>query len=109
MESDGFIPGRQDSEFRAYADWCCLTGSAQTSIVWSELFFIYGDIKYREAVHRVNRYLMARHDIRNTDSRLRGGLPGAWPVWGDYGRFMILNWATKFLIDALLLELKLMD
>ena len=107
MGTDGFIPGRQDSEFGPYADWCCLTGSAQTSIIWSELYLISGDAKYRDAAHRVNQYLMARHDIHNNDSRLRGGLPGSWPAWGEYGRFMILNWATKFLIDALLLELKI--
>ena len=109
MGADGFIPGRQDSDFSASADWCCLTGSAQTSIVWSELFLMSGDVKYRDAAHRVNRYLMARHDIHNSDSRLRGGVPGSWPVWGEYGRFMILNWATKFLIDALLLELKIKE
>jgi hypothetical protein len=48
---------------------------------------------------------MARHDIRNPDPRLRGGLAGSWPVWGAYGRLQILNWATKFLVDALTLEL----
>ncbi len=59
---------------------------------------------YRQWARRVNRYLMARHDIVNVDPRLRGGLPGSWPVWGPYGRLRILNWATKFLVDALSLE-----
>jgi hypothetical protein len=104
MRPDGFIPGRQDSKFRGAVEWCCLTGSAQTSIVWSELFLITGEEKYREAVQRVNRDLMAHHDIRNADPRLRGGVPGSWPVWGDYGRLAILNWATKFFVDALSLE-----
>jgi hypothetical protein len=104
MTQDGFIPGRQDSEFRGTSRWCCLTGSAQTSIVWSELFLLTKEEMYRECVGRMNRYLMAHHDIRNSDLRLRGGLPGSWPVWGDYGRFRILNWATKFLVDALTLE-----
>jgi hypothetical protein len=99
--TDGFIPGRQHEDFSAAVDWCCLTGSAQTSIVWSDLYSLTGEEKYRMAVHRVNRYLMQRHDIRNPDSRLRGGVPGSWPVWGDYGRLRILNWATKFLVDAL--------
>lgn len=101
MHMDGFIPGRQREDFSAAVDWCCLTGSAQTSIVWSDLYSLTGEEKYRMAVHRVNQYLMQRHDIRNPDSRLRGGVPGAWPVWGDYGRLRILNWATKFLVDAL--------
>jgi hypothetical protein len=105
MGSGGFLPGRQDSEFRAAVDWCCLTGSAQTSIVFSKLHRLTGERKYADGARLLNRYLMAHHDIRNPDLRLRGGLPGSWPVWGDYGRFTILNWATKFLVDALRLEL----
>ena len=98
---DGFLPGRQDRAFRGAVKWCCLTGSAQTSIVWSDLYVITGRQVYREAARSVNRYLMARHDIRNPDPRLRGGVPGSWPVHGEYGRLRILNWATKFLVDAL--------
>ncbi len=104
MRPDGHIPGRQTATFSAAVDWCCLTGSAQTSIVWGELFMLTGEKKYRLASHRVNRYLMARHDVRNPDPRLCGGVAGSWPVWGDYGRLRILNWATKFLVDALSLE-----
>jgi hypothetical protein len=105
MGSDGFLPGRQHKDFSAAVDWCCLTGSAQTSIVMSKLYCLTGERRYAKAAGRLNAYLMARHDIRNPDLRLRGGLPGSWPVWGDYGRFTILNWATKFLVDALRLQL----
>jgi hypothetical protein len=104
MDADGFIPGRQTADLSPAVDWCCLTGSAQTSIVWSELYLLTHDEKYRAGARRVNGYLMARHDIRNPDPRLRGGVPGSWPVWGDYGRLSILNWATKFFVDALSLE-----
>jgi hypothetical protein len=47
---------------------------------------------------------MRHHDIDNPDPRLRGGVPGSWPVWGDYGPFKILNWATNFFAEALLLQ-----
>lgn len=104
MAEDGFLPGRQDAKFGPAANWCCLTGSAQTSIVWSELYALTGVDEYRQFSRRVNRYLMARHDIRNADPRLRGGLPGSWPVYGPYGRLLILSWATKFLVDALSLQ-----
>lgn len=103
LGADGFLPGRQRQDFSAAADWCCLTGSAQTSAVWSQLYLLTHEQKYRAALESVNRYLMARHDIRNPDPRLRGGLAGSWPVWGSYGRLQILNWATKFLVDALTL------
>jgi hypothetical protein len=107
MRFDGFLAGRQTSDLMPAVEWACLTGSAQMSIVWSQLYLLTRETKYRAAVRRVNRYLMARHDIRNPDPRLRGGLPGSWPVWAPYGRLRILNWATKFLVDALSLEMRI--
>ena len=58
----------------------------------------------RQAVSKANQYLMARHDITSQDPAMRGGAAGFWPVWGTYGRYHILNGATKFFVDALLLE-----
>ena len=104
MDDDGFIPGRIDREFRGTVDWCCLTGTAQTAIVWGRLFQLTGDPIYRDAMQRANHYLMRHHDVDNPDPRVRGGVPGSWPVWGDYGRLMILNWATNFFVEALLLD-----
>lgn len=104
MSAEGFLPGLQGDDFSAAVDWCCLTGSAQTSAIWSQLYLLTHEEKYRTAVGTINRYLMERHDVRNADLRLRGGVAGSWPVWGTYGRLQILNWATKFLIDALSLE-----
>ena len=108
MRDDGYLSGAQDRDFSPAVDWCCLTGSAQTSIVWSELYLLTSDDRYREAVTRTNSYLMARHDIRNADPCLRGGVSGSWPTWGGYGRLRVLNWATKYLVDALALEQRIL-
>jgi hypothetical protein len=104
MDGDGFIPGLVGPRFENTVSWSCLTGTAQTAIVWGRLFQLTGRPAYREAMHRANLYLMRHHDIENRDPRLRGGVPGSWPVWGAYGRFMILNWATNFFVESLLLE-----
>ncbi len=104
MSPEGRLPGRLRADFSGAVNWCCLTGSAQTSIVLSRLADCTGDDRYRDAARRLNRYLMARHDISSADPAIRGGLAGSWPVDGEYGRHMVLNWATKFFIDALLEE-----
>jgi len=105
MDDRGFLPGRFDASWRGTVSWCCLTGSAQTSLVWSELYRLTGKTVYRDAAHLVNLYLMRHHDIHNKDPRLRGGVPGSWPPGGDYGRFKILNWATNFFAEALWAEI----
>lgn len=104
MDADGFIPGCIGPDFKGTVSWSCLTGTAQTAIVWGRLFQLTGDSRYREAMHRATGYLIRRHDIDNADPRLRGGVPGSWPVWGAYGRLQILNWATNFLVEALMLQ-----
>ena len=70
--------------------------------MWSRLAVLLNDARFAQAAERANRYLMARHDITNSNPAVRGGLAGSWPVWGAYGRCMVLNWATKFFLDALL-------
>lgn len=104
MDAEGFLPGRIGPDFRGTVDWCCLTGTAQTAVVWGRLFQLTGKPAYRDALRLANLYLMRRHDVENPDERLRGGVPGSWPVWGEYGRLRVLNWATSFLVEALLLE-----
>jgi len=105
MDNQGYIPGRIDRDFRPAADWCCLAGSAQTSVVWSQLAALEGKARFAQAADLVNRYLMARHDISSPSPYIRGGLAGSWPVWGGYEPFSVLNWATKFFMDALLARL----
>ena len=104
MRPDGFLAGRFNRLFEGTVMWCCLTGSAQTSWVCSQLYQSTGEEKYRQAVQNINRYLSARHDVSNANLAIRGGVAGSWPVSGDYGKFKILNWATKFYVDALLTE-----
>ena len=36
------------------------------------------------------------------ENGLRGGVPGSWPVDGEYGRYEVLNRAAKFFADALM-------
>lgn len=104
MDDEGYIPGRIDAAFNSAATYACMTGSAQSSIVWSRLYQLTGDTAFRDAVPKVNAYLIKRHDISSADPSIRGGITGSWPVHGEYGRFKMLNWATKFFIDALLLQ-----
>jgi uncharacterized protein YyaL (SSP411 family) len=104
MRDDGFLAGRHDREFRDAVSWCCLTGSAQTSIVASDLEALGRSRSGRESVRRINDYLCRRHDVTNPDPALRGSVCGSWPVWGEYGQYKALNWAAKFFVDALLRE-----
>ncbi len=100
---DGHLAGRLSRGWRPAVPWVCLTGAAQVAICWFMLFRITGERRYLEAGLRANAYV--RRTVRlDGPEEVRGGVKGAFPVDGDYGRFQLLNWAAKFLADSLMLE-----
>jgi hypothetical protein len=102
--NDGYLPGRFFPDWRPAVDWVCLTGSVQIAHCWLILYRHTGHRPYRDAALAVNRYVRRTVSMDGPDG-VRGGVKGAFPVDGDYGRFEYLNWAAKFFIDANQLEI----
>ena len=102
QHEDGFIAGRFDSHWNEAADFCCVTGNAQMALVWDHLAALERNPVFKEAADRAVRFVLSIQRLRSPDRGVRGGVPGSWPIWGGYGSFEYLNWAAKFLCDALL-------
>lgn len=103
QRGDGALPGRLGRDWSAAASWSCLTGNVQTAACWLLLHADTGETRYADAARRANAF--TRRTIRlDGPSGIRGGVKGAFPVDGRYGRLQYLNWAAKFAIDAFLME-----
>jgi hypothetical protein len=107
QRASGGLSGRFDRDWSEAADWECLTGNAQTAIVWSKLAARSDDDTLQQRAQQICRFLMSTQNLTSDDPGLRGGIKGSFPVDGEYGRFELLNWAAKFFADALLLTLPL--
>ncbi|MBC8069600.1 MAG: hypothetical protein IAG13_14780, partial [Deltaproteobacteria bacterium] len=103
LQPDGFLPGEIEPSGRATARYCCLTGNCQIAIVWSKLYVVTGEPRWRDGAVRALRYVMRVQDLLTTDADTRGAIKGSHPIWGGYSPFTYPNWATKFFVDALLL------
>ncbi len=108
IEADGRIAGRLDHEWKPAVDWVCLTGSVQIAACWFLLYSVTGKAEYLEAAKLANRYV--RRTVFLTGSPdVVGGVRGAYPVNGEYGRYEYLNWAAKFCVDSQLMEMAVVD
>jgi uncharacterized protein YyaL (SSP411 family) len=107
QRSDGSLSGRYDGAWRAGASWSCVTGDAQTSIVWLRLYELTRERRYLEGARRINRYIASTQDLRHSDPGIRGAIKGSDPIYGDYATDEFPNWAAKFYADALLHEIRL--
>lgn len=105
----GFLPGL------FYADWepaqlsSCLTGSAQIAIVCYRLYEETSELHYREWGDRLLDYLKSLQAIGTPMEEINGALSGSFPLFGQYMRGGYPNWATKYLLDALLLQERTRD
>ena len=103
-QPDGRIAGRFDRNWRPSVGWVCLTGSVQIAACWLLLHAVTGDKRYLDAARRANRFVRRTVHLAG-DPDVVGGVRGAFPVDGHYGAYEYLNWATKFCVDAQVMEM----
>ena len=109
ISDNGYLPGR------FYADWepagfsSCLTGSAQIAIVCYRLFEQTAEPKYRTQADKLVNHLKALQLVQTDDAAVVGAIAGSFPLFGGYMRAGYPNWATKYFLDALLLQRRLGD
>lgn len=101
VDDDGRMAGRFRSDWSEAVTWSCLTGQAQMCCLWLRLTAITGRETWRAPTSRVLDHVGSTQNLRSRDPGLRGGIAGSAPIWGSYGRYEILSWATKFYVDAL--------
>lgn len=106
IQPNGFLAGRFDAGWRPAARWSCLTGSAQLAIVGYRLGEIIGDPKYTQAGDRLVNLLKAAQRIDTDSPGINGALAGSFPILGGYMQGGYPNWATKYFLDALILQLR---
>jgi uncharacterized protein YyaL (SSP411 family) len=101
---DGYLHGRYDRHWQG-SEHMILTGCAQMSVIWMKIAYYAGNRNYHAAAARMNNLLVklqSRHGMKHAF----GAVSGSYPLWGRYEPFSFPNWATKYLVDALMTEEK---
>lgn len=105
IDHQGILAGRFDKQWRPAVRSSCLTGNAQIAIVCYQLFKVTGIIGYKYAADRLVNTLKAIQVIHVPDNKaIYGAIAGSLPIFGSYMRGGYPNWATKYFVDALMLQ-----
>lgn len=105
----GILNGRYNQNWKGSEYFIC-TGGAQMAIVWMKLFKHTQKQAYLEAASKMIDLLVfiQSRSVKQTKDT-SGALQGSYPVWGRYEPFTFPNWAAKYLADALLLEMEVLQ
>lgn len=104
IEENGYLAGRFDSDWHPAVRWVCATGSAQIAIVAYRLAQLRGNQDYRAAADKLVNFLKAIQRIDTGVEGIDGAMAGSYPIMGNYMTAGYPNWATKYFLDALMLQ-----
>jgi len=104
QRGDGSLPAYLLPNWSAKTRWSCVTGNAQMAINWQRLAQETGETALRGHAMAANRFNMSIQDLETGDLDRRGAIKGSHPLDGGYMTYRYPNWAAKFFMDALMLE-----
>lgn len=95
----GQLAGSYDEDWKGDYSYICVTGHAQLSIFFSQL---YQHTKVSD-YHKMAISLF--EDIKYSPKQglfgsVKGGVPGSIPIYAKYNALRFPNWAAKFYLDA---------
>jgi hypothetical protein len=104
ISTDGFVNGRFYSDWIPASFSCCLTGSAQLAVVCYRLHQHTGEPAYRRSGDLLLNFLKPLQRLDSECTPVNGALAGSFPIFGEYMTAGYPNWATKYFLDALMLQ-----
>ena len=107
LPADGQLPGRFNEQWKPTVNWSCLTGDCQLAINWGRLYQITRESRYRTSASLILTFVKRTQELqKKAELSTRGGIKGSYPINGGYHPWQYPNWAAKFFIDAIILELQ---
>ena len=105
FRSKGKLAGQYSRGWKGNYRFQCLTGNAQLSVFYHRLWQLSGRKEFQQTAATI---LASTLPYQRTGKKenTHGAIPGSIPFWGPYMRFRYPNWSTKFLLDALIVQLQ---
>jgi hypothetical protein len=102
IQPNGFLAGRLRKDWSPAVAWVCLTGSAQIAGVYLRMYASTKHEAYLEAGRKLLGFVAFTQELAPGIAGIDGGIRGSYPFPGDYGKWCVLNWATKFFADSVM-------
>lgn len=100
-----FMPAKYNNQWQgAENTYSCLTGNAQLGILYYKYYQILNDQHFYQIYNEILNSLKTVQCLSSNNTGIRGGIPGSYPIWGEYMRYIYPNWAAKYFADLILIN-----
>jgi hypothetical protein len=100
----GMLPSSFDGSWHSSDDSSCLTGNLQFACFLYRLHHLTGDRRYPAIADMLLRAVQGTQFTGSDLTGIDGAIPGSYPIYTGYHSASFPNWATKFLVDAIIFK-----
>lgn len=104
FSTEGWLASELSPDWDFLSRHICLSGCVQLAIVFFRLGALTDNQRFITAAERLTAQVAATQSLILPDAQHHGAIAGSYPVFGGYAPLQYPNWATKFMVDALLLR-----
>lgn len=104
FEAEGWLASEIGPDWNYRSQHICLTGCVQLSIIFFKLAKITSDQRFTDTAEILIAQVAATRKTTNSSPVSHYGIAGSYPVHGAYAPLQFPNWATKFMLDALMVR-----
>jgi hypothetical protein len=104
FKTEGWLAAEIGPDWAFKSRHVCLTGCAQLAIIFYRLAALTEDQSFIGSAERLIAQAAVTQSTKDPEAVGYGGIAGSYPIYGAYAPLQYPNWATKFMIDALLVR-----
>lgn len=103
VNQQGFLLGDFDENFQSSSSFSCLPGNCLLAIVGYKLTSLTGNESLKIKSDLLIDYVK-RRQIESKNTGIHGGIPGSWPVSGNYCAYEVTSWGVRYFTEAIMMQ-----
>lgn len=103
VNHQGFLVGEIDENLQSSSSFTCLPGNCLLAIIGYKLTSLIGNESLKSKSDLLVDYVKKRQ-IESKNIHVHGGIPGSWPVSGNYCSYEITSWGVRYFTEAVMMQ-----
>ncbi len=103
VNQQGFLVGELDENFQSDSSFSCLPGNCLMAVNAYKLATLEGNPDFKIKADLLTDYVKSKQ-LESKIQLINGGVPGSWPISGNYCSYEITSWGVRYFTEALMMQ-----
>jgi hypothetical protein len=103
VNQNGFLVGEIDENFNSESSFTCLPGNSLLAISAYKLASLTHHSELKDKADLLTNHVKSKQ-MKSKIPAIEGGVPGSWPISGNYCSYEIPSWSVRYFTEAVMMQ-----